>query len=287
MTLPAGSRLANVEPALGAAWHPVATAEECDAGPLRVLLLGEAWTITRTGDGLEGRAGERRAHGARVRHGLVWLAPCPPRAPMLAMPEFDDPRFAAGPWLTRRAVGGAGFLLDNFLDLGHLPFVHQATIGAREDPVVGPVDIAAAGGGFVVASQHAFPNWEDPEVVAGRRPLIQHRRVTYIYVPPCSIHLRIDYVEAGGTNVIVFLVQPADRDHCVLWTRVIRDDLGGDPARLADAVEFERAVLEEDLVIQERYLERDLPLDLTTEVHTVADRPTIELRRALAAFVEA
>ena len=52
------------------------------------------------------------------------------------------------------------------------------------------------------------------------------------------------------------------------------------------ALEFEQRVLDEDLVIQRR-MTTSLPLDLTTEVHTKADRLTIELRRSLARFLAA
>jgi hypothetical protein len=44
-------------------------------------------------------------------------------------------------------------------------------------------------------------------------------------------------------------------------------------------------VLDEDLAVQRRYERLALPLDLTAEVHTKADRVTVELRRVLADFV--
>jgi hypothetical protein len=54
---------------------------------------------------------------------------------------------------------------------------------------------------------------------------------------------------------------------------------------MAEAVEFEVAVLREDLRIQESFCELALPLELTAEVHTRADRTTLELRRVLADLV--
>ena len=64
---------------------------------------------------------------------------------------------------------------------------------------------------------------------------------------------------------------------------LLRNDLPADA--MAGALEFEQRVLDEDLVVQTR-LGVTLPLDLTVEVHTKADRVTIELRRALAAFLK-
>jgi len=220
------------------------------------------------------------------RHGLVWLAPEPPLAPLLD--EFDaegDDRFLRKSLQPTRARVSAGLMIDNFLDMAHFPFVHAATIGTPESAIVHDLDITRDGFGMSLHSEHPFPNHEDPGVADGVRPLVQTRRLTYTYRAPFSIRLRIDYIEAGGTNVIDFFVQPEDDDHCRLHTVVLRNDLDGDPLRLAEAVSFEQKVLEEDLAIQELYLDRSLPLDITTEVHVRADRMTVELRRILADFV--
>ena len=77
-------------------------------------------------------------------------------------------------------------------------------------------------------SRHPFPNREDPGVAAGIRPLLQERILEYRYRAPFSICLRIDYVEAGGTNVLDFYVQPEDDEHCRIYTGVHRNDLDGD-----------------------------------------------------------
>jgi hypothetical protein len=63
---------------------------------------------------------------------------------------------------------------------------------------------------------------------------------------------------------------------------VHRNDLDGDEMRLAECIAFERKVVDEDLALQERYRDKRLPLDITTEVHVKADRMTIEMRRILA-----
>jgi hypothetical protein len=56
---------------------------------------------------------------------------------------------------------------------------------------------------------------------------------------------------------------------------------------MTEAVDFEVAVLREDLRVQEAYDELVLPLSPTAEVHTRADRTTLELRRVLSDLVAA
>jgi vanillate O-demethylase monooxygenase subunit len=143
------------------------------------------------------------------------------------------------------------------------------------------------GFGMRVHAQHPFPNRGDAGVAAGIRPLVQTRALEYRYRAPFCICLRIDYVEAGGTNVLDFYVQPEADDRCRIYMSVHRNDLGGDAHAMAEAVEFERKIVDEDLALQERYADRRLPLDLTAEVHVRADRMTIELRRILGDLVAA
>ncbi|HEX7131369.1 MAG TPA: aromatic ring-hydroxylating dioxygenase subunit alpha [Iamia sp.] len=291
--------LTNTDPVLRRAWHPVlplaamhSAAMHSSAIPVR--LLGEDWVVARR-DGEVSVRSDRCPHpecatapAAVTTHlGLVWIAPDPPLAPLPPDPLADDDRsrFARADLAPVTTRAGAGLLIDNFLDMAHFPFVHAATIGAEEEPRVPPSVVERDGLGMTVRSSHRFPNREDPEVRAGRRPLLQTRHVTYRYTAPFAASLRIDYEEAGGTNVITFFVQPVDGETCTVHTSIARDDIGHDPERLAAALAFEEGVVAEDLALQRRFVDLALPLDLTAEVHTRADRATVELRRILAEMV--
>ena len=241
------------------------------------------------GDKLPPKARADVPAGVAEHLGLIWLAPEPPLTDLPALPVDDDTDFQHGELAIVDAPAGAGLLVDNFLDVAHFPFVHAATIGTEEAEQVGDLVIDRPAGdlAMTVGAEHPFPNHEDPGVAAGVRDLIQNRRLTYHVVAPFSAWLKIEYVEAGGTNVVTFFVQPVDADRCRIYTSVVRNDLDGDEARLADAVVFEQKILDEDLVIQGAYVQREIPLDLTAEVHTKADRMTVEYRRMLADLVAA
>jgi vanillate O-demethylase monooxygenase subunit len=220
-------------------------------------------------------------------HGMVFLAPEEPLAPLGRIAEAADPSFVAGELPTLEARASAGLLADNFLDVAHFPFVHAGTFGADEAAEVPRYEVGRDGWAFTMGYQHSFANREDPGVAAGTRPLVQTRRLAYRLDAPFHLQLRIDFVEAGGTNVIGFFIQPETATSCRLFTTLWRNDLGGDAARMDEAVDFEVAVLREDLVVQEAYDELVLPLSPTAEVHTRADRTTLELRRVLADLVAA
>lgn len=239
------------------------------------------------GASLPPRARATSAAGVAAHLGLVWIAPEAPRAPLPDAPVAEDDlgAFLVGDLPALHPTASAGLLVDNFLDVAHFPFVHAATIGDEGSTQVGDIDVVRDGPHLTVRSAQRFPNREDPGVAAGIRPLLQTRHVTYRYTAPFAAWLRIDYAEAGGTNVITFFVQPVDADHCTIYSSTVRNDLHGDVDRLASAVEFEHAIVAEDLMVQEAFAHRSIPLDLTMEVHTRADRMTVEYRRILKDFV--
>lgn len=236
---------------------------------------------------LPGRARLTPAAGVAEVGGLVWLAP---ESPLTDLPVIDpdlDPDIAAGVAVgmlepaTARVC--AGSLLDNFCDIAHFPFVHAGTFGLGESPRVGPMETLLGSWRVGLIDEHEFNHQEDPGVAAGIRPLLQRRRATYTYLAPFTGLLRLDYLDAGGTNLILFAAQPLTADECRVYTVLFRNDLpqGEMPAAIA----YEQRVLEEDLLVQTR-LARAFPLDVLAEVHTRADRLTLEIRRMLRQFSE-
>jgi vanillate O-demethylase monooxygenase subunit len=274
--------------------HCPLTLGRCEAGILQCAYHG--WRFDEDGRCIEIPAlGDRATVPPTARlapaaavtesHGIVFLAPASPIAPLGAIPESEDSSFMEGVLPTLRARGSAGLLADNFLDIAHFPFVHTGTFGTDEAAEVAPFKTARDGWSFTVDYEHPFAHREDPGIAAGLRPLVQTRRLTYQFSAPFHLRLRIDFVDAGGSNVIGFFIQPETDETCRLFTTLWRDDLDGNEARMSEAVAFELEVLREDLRIQEAYHELTLPLDPTAEVHTRADRATLELRRVLGDLV--
>ena len=269
---------------------PISAGARCDDGTLqcgyhgwRFDLSGACTLIPALGPGATIPPRARLAVPAGVAElgGLVWLAP---EQPLVALPPVAPPDDAiVGILEPARVAVDAGEMIDNFLDAAHFPFVHAGTFGTESSDQVDTYVVAADGDGFTAVTEHEFANHEDPGVGAGLRPLVQRRRMTYTYTPPYAATLLLDYLDAGGANLILFAIQPERGDTCRVYTVLMRNDLPAEA--MAHALEFEQRVLDEDLALQTR-MSVTLPLDLTVEVHTTADRLTIELRRCLAAFVK-
>jgi len=223
--------------------------------------------------------------GVAERLGMVFIAPSTPVVDLPAISEADEEGFEPLELPPTEARASAGLMADNFLDFAHFPFVHAGTFGTEESRTLSPYDVQRDGWRFQVVYEHPFANREDPGVASGIRPLVQTRRMTYRYQAPLFLALRLEFLEARGVNVIGFFIQPQTEDRCRLYTTLWRNDLGGDLAAAENAIAFEQEVLNEDLAVQSRYDTLSLPLDLRAEVHTRADRNTMELRRVLSEFV--
>jgi vanillate O-demethylase monooxygenase subunit len=220
-------------------------------------------------------------------HGMVFVALEEPLMPIPLIEAANDPSFMKGDLPVFTARASAGLLADNFLDMAHFPFVHVGTFGEGEAKEVPHYKVQRDGFTFEASYEHQFANREDPGVDAGIRPLVQTRRLTYRYHAPFHLELKIEFLDAGGTNVIGFFLTPEDDDHVRIYSSIWRNDLEGSLERMADAIDFEVRVVNEDLRIQSHYEDLALPLESTAELHTRADKITLELRRVLHDFVVA
>ena len=186
--------------------------------------------------------------GLTERHGMVFLAPEEPLAPLGTMPEADDPAFMAGScppcgpgprpacWPTTSSTWPT------------FPFVHAGTFGADEAAEVPAYAVARDGWSFTVATSTRFANREDPGVAAGLRPLSR---------PPPHLPAGRAVPSAPAHRLPR---RRRDQRHRVLHpARDGRDAAGSSPPcggttsaatgpRMAEAVDFEVAVLREDLV---------------------------------------
>lgn len=226
----------------------------------------------------------------RVRYGLVWIAPEEPVCGILDIPEFDDPDLQVM-WLPCADIHAtAGQFIDNFLDFGHFPFVHAGTFGAGEDAGISPyeVQVSADGWSFVVEYPHTIKNNEDPLVATGEHPLVQPRNMRYVFGTPFIASLRLELPLTGMTNVLAIFLQPLDADRSRLYCAMVRNDCQSAADRQA-AIDYELAVLAEDLRIIENLWDNEIPLDtgasadgtVPPQTHTRADRNTVEFRRIM------
>jgi phenylpropionate dioxygenase-like ring-hydroxylating dioxygenase large terminal subunit len=111
--------------------------------------------------------------------------------------------------------------------------------------------------------------------------------MTFEATAPHHVRLRIEYLDTGVVLVITFFHQPIDAQKTRLWSWNLRNDIADGRCTPEETIAFQQAVGNEDRNLLEKFTIKSIPLDPTLEVHTRADRITLELRRMLADLVQA
>jgi vanillate O-demethylase monooxygenase subunit len=236
------------------------------------------------GASIPARATLTRPFQVTESDGFVWLAPRTPRAavPVISSPLNDGSDIATVILPVLRVEANAAMLVDNFLDEAHLPFVHAATIGGAGPEVIPRASVSRTGFSYTAVREHTFTNHRDPEVNAGSRPAIQRRRMTYGFQAPLTATLLLEFLDAGGWQFLTFSVLPESPTTVRVFQTLTGPGMAASDAAEA-AAKYEMSIFEEDLVLQERALSGlEFPLDPSAELHTRADRVSVEFRRVLA-----
>jgi hypothetical protein len=109
--------------------------------------------------------------------------------------------------------------------------------------------------------------------------------MTYRYQAPLTATLLLEYLDAEGWQFLTFTAAPEDERTCRVYQTVTGPGLT-DPEQAESTAKYEMSIFDEDLDLQRRALSGlEFPLDVAAELHTRADRVSVEFRRVLAAAV--
>lgn len=223
------------------------------------------------------------AHSVVERYGLVWMAIEEPTLDVIDVPEWGNPAFVVAPLPDQVWSAGAAQMVDNFLDLAHFPFTHLGTFGDPDDTEVPPYGVERDGWGFVCDYRHSTKVLSDS--MGADDFDTAERRSIWFFEAPFSIRLRVEYLAEDVVLTILFFHQPVDAGTTKLYCFDLRDDIADGRTTAEETVAFQVAVAMEDKAMLERITDKWTPLDLTAEVHTRADKITVEYRRVLAELV--
>lgn len=266
-------------PAVLDQWYPLAAREDVPDGiPLATVLLDVPVHLQREGDGIRvSRAGDGVRLPVCERHGFVWTSLGTPPAAVFAIPEYDEPdRFN----ICAGSIGvnvSAPRAIENFLDMGHFPYVHTDILGAEPHTEVKEYDVEIS--------------TDRDEIVATRCRFFQPRaalsalegqEVEYVYRVPhpyCAVLYKSCPAAPGRMDVIAIFCQPVGeetiRAHLMLS---MLDEVN----TLTGMRRFQQTIFGQDRPILENQFPKRLPLDPRAETPIRADKSAIAYRRWLS-----
>ena len=190
------------------------------------------------------------------------------------MPEHDDPTFVVVHSPPEVWSAGAAQMADNFLDLGHIPFLHRTSFA---DPDAGPIPRLSPS-----RTEHGFETTYHHRTQRLHGSGSGRRVMTLWFTAPFCVMMRLEYLDDDAVIMASFFMQPIDADHTRLFAVNWRNDIADGRCSPAETIAFQQTVAAEDRLVLERITTKWLPLDLRCEVHTRADATTVEMRRTLA-----
>lgn len=263
-----------------AQWHAVGALSDLAPGESRrTMLLDRPLLVTRDAAGVPRAtlAEDGAALPAQSRFGYLWTALHPPRRNLFEIPEYDEPDRRN---LHAASVGvhvSAPRAVENFLDLGHFPFVHTGFLGAEPHTEVKPYDVEITeDGGEIFARRCRF---FQPHGAANAEGAYE---VEYIYRVPhpyCAILYKVNPVQRARMDVITIFLQPVSEERVVAHMLLSMLDESSSDAGLRS---FQLAIFGQDKPILENQRPKKLPLDPRAEAPTRSDATSLAYRRWLA-----
>jgi phenylpropionate dioxygenase-like ring-hydroxylating dioxygenase large terminal subunit len=274
-------------------WHPIGAIAETPVGiVVETVLLEERVSLAkgmddtiaiwrsrpqlRTGDKVD-VASIRDRLPTKIAYGYVWTSLGSPPLDIFPIPEYAEQ--------DRRRLNAATFgvnvsaprAIENFLDMGHFPYVHTDILGAEPHTEVKEYDVEIS--------------VDRDEILATRCRFFQPMASTasdggadvdYVYRVPhpfCSVLYKSSPLDETRRDIIAVFLQPVDQEHirahmllCVL------DEDNEDKV----IKRFQQTIFGQDKPILENQVPKRLPLDPRAETPIRADKSAIAYRRWLS-----
>jgi nitrite reductase/ring-hydroxylating ferredoxin subunit len=215
------------------------------------------------------------AFPAREQWGLVWTVLEEPLGEPPTLPWFDAEEWTWGHGPTFELPVGLGLMIENFRDVSHFAFVHQATLGEMPE-VIEPLE--PKHDGLEVTLRRNVEWGDDANAVWGSL-----REMAYHAIAPNFISGRL-FTDDGERCLLHAARAISATESAHYWIEGGLENF--DEEQVQGAIDYDWRVYSEDLPIISAIEPPELPLDPNADVNTLADRFTLAYRAAFREFVE-
>lgn len=212
---------------------------------------------------------------AEEHYGLIWVCLAAPVRGVPTFPEWGDASYRkilAGPYSFRAC---APRVMENFLDVGHYPFVHAGAFGTSGRYEIGDYVAEPSDAGPVARDIAVWRTWKSGPDGPGETVKVKY---TYRVQRP----LTGNYTKVYGPERFSMLdtVTPVDEGESLVWSVMALNY----PAETTDRefLEYQDKVTGEDIPVVESQRPRTLPLSPDEELNVPSDRMSVAYRRWLA-----
>jgi phenylpropionate dioxygenase-like ring-hydroxylating dioxygenase large terminal subunit len=266
----------NIESALWDDWHVVGEIDQLvQRGRIATRLFGIPIVIEHEGGVPRVQVESGGTAPAKVKYGHVWTCLGSPGREIVDFPECADPeRWVVSGGAIGVAVSGLR-AVENFLDLGHLGFVHAGYLGEQPHNEIRKYKVAPLPDGGIIATEcKVYQPLASPVATEGFD-------VDYIYevIRPYTVLLyKANPVRPEISDMIVLFVQPVTEETCIAYMLLVylKDEITAVAVR-----QFAQLIFCQDKPILENQLPKRLPLNPRAEIPVRADAASAAYRQWL------
>jgi len=244
--------------------------------PYQTKLLGATVRLWKAGGIVQGRLGDKPL---RVLEAYQYLWICPsgsPRKEIFPFPEF----FGEG----RRIIDCDGIgvatsglrMVENFLDMGHFPFVHANYLGQVPMTEVAQYDVTVdeAQDEIWATNCRFFQPRTSKSATTGLEVAYRYR----VMQPMSAMLYKTAFSRPEELDAIGLFVQPHDEEHITAFCLLAYyDDVSTDN----DLISFQHTIFGQDKPILENQVPARMPLGRGVEIPTRCDAMSVAYRRWL------
>lgn len=208
-----------------------------------------------------------------VAYGFVWVNLNNNVPPMFEYPEYHNGNYRNVIWGPQPVKANPPRIIENFLDVSHLAFIHEGYLGVQEKPEISDYKVHSENGRIKTDEIIVF----QPNADGTGLP----KDVLYKYEVINPITARFTKRDPNTNNefTMFMTVLPIGECDCIAFgVESFNYDIGQTDE---EAVAFQDTIFYQDKPIVENQKPEELPLDLQVELSLKFDRLSIAYRKYL------
>ncbi len=225
----------------------------------------------------QGRAIPRKAKAinylCKEQYGFVWINFNNNEPEIFAYAEFSDETYRNILWGPQEVNALPPRIAENFLDVGHLAFVHEGFLGVQDHPVIGDYDVHVEENRIFSDEIAIFQ--PDPDGSGESKNVFY----TYEVLHPLVVRFTKRDPETDSKMTIILIISPVTEDKSIAYGIMSFNYETGQTDE--EIISYQDLIFTQDKPIVENQKPEELPLDLQVELSLKSDRMSIAYRQYL------
>jgi len=236
-----------------------------------------AGTCTKIPQLPEGRAIPLKAkaikYTCKEAYGFVWINLNNNNPKFFSYPEYTDNNYRNVLWGPQEVNANPPRIVENFLDVSHLSFIHEGFLGVQEHPVIGDYDVQIEEDRIFSDEIAIFQ--PDPDGSGQSKDVFY----TYEIIRPLTVLFTKRDPDTNNKMTILLTILPIEERKSKAYGIMSFNYETGTTDQ--EIIDFQDMIFSQDKPIVENQKPEDLPLDLQVELSLKCDRMSIAYRQYL------